>query len=205
MYCDIKAIDFDAKGLSTLKRTRAIIDLQGKYISSSKCLTAEIQCNTDQSIKASTNLHTRVKKGSLNMMLQEANSENSWILNALDFPMPHTGVDWNSKYGLDQVSWSLTEGSFMCQSNDPLPLSDIYWGLATTKGASHGLHLDCNSFSSTISPMCGAKVWFVARLSDDLQIPLADWDIYTKSFNVQQPSHLKGWMEVMYLTPGTHL
>jgi hypothetical protein len=203
--CDVKAIGFDAKGLSTLKRTGAIVDLQGKNIFSSKHLTAEIQCNADQSIKASANLQSRVKKGTLNMMLQEANSANGRILNALDFPMPHTGVDWNSKYASDRVAWSSTEGCFLCQSNDPLPSSDLYWGTAATKGASHGLHLDCNGFGSTISPMCGAKVWFVARSSDDLQIPLADWDIYTKSIDVQRPGHLKGWMEVMYLTPGTRL
>jgi hypothetical protein len=140
----VKVINFDSKGLSTLKRTGAIINLQSQYISSSKCLTAEIQCNTDQSIKASTNLQPWMKKGSLNMMLQEANSANSQILNTLDFLLPLPGIDWNSKYASDWVAWSLTEGCFMSQSNDPLPLSDLYWVIATTKGASLGLHLDCS-------------------------------------------------------------
>lgn len=34
--CDVKEVNFDAKGLGTLKRTGAIIDLQGKRISSTK-------------------------------------------------------------------------------------------------------------------------------------------------------------------------
>jgi len=78
------------------------------------------------------------------MMLQEANSANGRILNTLDFPMPCTGIDWKSNYASDRVAWSSTEGSFMCQRDNSFPSSDLYWGIVATKGASHGIHVDCN-------------------------------------------------------------
>lgn len=139
------------------------------------------------------------------MMLQEANSANGRILNALDFPMPHTGIDWKSNYASDRVAWSSMEGSFMCQRDNSFPSSDLYWGIAATKGASHGIHVDSNGFGTVVETMCGAKVWFVARSMDAIEIPFANWDMYTKPFNVQRPGHLKCWMEAMYLTPGTRL
>ena len=203
--CEVDIVNFDAQGLSSLKRTGAIIELQGKRIFSITHSITELPCNADQSIAASANLQSRVKKGTLDMMLREATSANGRILNALDFPMPHTGVDWKSSFASDRVAWSLTEGCCMCQRDDSFPSSDMFWGLAATKGACHGFHVDCNGLATVVETMCGAKVWFVARPIDSTEIPLSEWNIYTTSFNVQRPGHLNCWMEAMYLSPGTRL
>lgn len=184
-------LSFNEKGLRELKNLDAKIDMQ------------------NQSIDASDEYFPRqLCVGTLRHLLWAARSKDGPIINALSFPFPLDGVLHSPlSCELEAVSseieaWRLTEGMAFCNEKASYPTGDMRWGLCSTKGARHWIHIDSDGLGTFVDVRCGGK-WWIVFTSDDNQA-FASIDQFFGNFRTTKIP--KNWVaEAVYLTPGTRL
>jgi len=82
------------------------------------------------------------------------------VLNALSFPLGLSGV-LPSSLSSEIEAWRLTEGLKFCPPELQFPVGELRWGLATTKGGRHWMHIDSDGLATYIEPLCGSKWWIL--------------------------------------------
>ena len=126
------------------------------------------------------------------------------IINGLSFPLPLSAIK-KDHINSDIEAWRLTEGLRFCTEKALYPTAEMRWGLASTAGARHWMHLDCDGLGTFVDVVCGGKWWllFKPHLEGESQSS-AHTDLYLNDFD--PAIAVETWdVEAVYLTPGTRL
>ncbi len=142
--------------------------------------------------------------GTLEHLLQSAQTQDGAILNALSFPLPLSSIN-NSAFSSDVEAWRTTEGLPYCDQEALYPSADMKWGLAATAGARHWIHVDCNGLGTVVDPVVGKKLWCLFTPKEDVsEGSFGDIDQFFNGFDVTNPPNY--WdAEAVLLEPGTRL
>ena len=154
----------------------------------------------DQSIIPQDDANEQLCYGTLEQILESARNPKGPIINGLSFPLPLSAIE-KSPMSSEIEAWLLAEGI----NNEQYPSASMRWGLCSTAGARHWIHLDSDGLGTFIDVRVGGKWWFLFALLDEngyshffsVRDFLVDFDIYTA------PS--KFHLEAVYLTPGIRL
>ncbi|KAF9043457.1 hypothetical protein BJ165DRAFT_1405754 [Panaeolus papilionaceus] len=158
----------------------------------------------DHSIKCGPKLlGKRLRSGTLAQVLQCATMENGKILNALDLPMP-TALLEESSFMTDLVSWRLAMGELNCPRGEEYPTSKFRWALVITKGGTHWVHVDNDSFATFICPRTGAKWWIIATPKEGFE-HAAEFAHLEKGYDASLPCPDLWNYEAILLTEGMML
>lgn len=152
----------------------------------------------DQSIPVVKGDHlSQLRVGTLEHILDMAKDPKGAIINVMSFPLPLSAVK-KDKLSSEIEAWSLTKGSWYCAAKATYPTAKMRWGLASTAGARHWTHIDCDGLATFIDLICGGKWWILFRpkltarvdlfLNFDPAVVESSWDA-----------------EAVFLTPGTRL
>lgn len=85
-------------------------------------------------------------------------------------------------------------------------MEEVNWALAATAGAFHTWHIDCNGFVTFVSPVCGAKLWIIARPHVWIDFEdFADINLFLGGFDLDKANEDLWTLEAMLLKPGDTL
>ncbi|KAF8195027.1 hypothetical protein BJ912DRAFT_923910 [Pholiota molesta] len=182
-------LSFDEQGLKTLEKT----------------MTSLISIE-DQSISAEvTSDYNREKIGTLAQLLAASSQEKGPNLSALDFPMSLCGVT-RSTYSSELEAWFETQDRPFCR-NATYPVSNMYWGTATTTGVRSWLRINCEGRATKICVRSGAQ-WVVlgrpALRDDDMNTVQPDHHFFS-GFAAEDATSGEWEYEAVYLAAGTTL
>jgi hypothetical protein len=145
-----------------------------------------------------------MRVGTLEDILDTARDPNGAIINGLSFPLPLSAIQ-KDKFSSEIEAWRLTEGLPFCNNKALYPNSEMRWGLASTAGARHWVHVDCNGLATFVDLLCGGKWWIIFRPHLDGEPDASSHvDLFLDDFDPAVV--VKTWdAEAVLLTPGTRL
>jgi hypothetical protein len=145
----------------------------------------------------------QLRIGTLDHILEMARDPNGAIINGLSFPLPLSAIK-RDKLCSEIEAWRLTEGLPFCQKA-AYPTSEMRWGLASTGGSRHWVHLDSDGLATFVDVIHGKKWWILLRPHlEGEPDPSAHVDLYLNDFDPAVA--VKTWeAEAVLLTPGTRL
>lgn len=146
----------------------------------------------------------QLRIGTLQHVLDMARDPNGAIVNALSFPLPLSSIRKNNICS-ETEAWRLTEGLPFCDKTAMYPTGNMRWGLASTAGSRHWVHLDSDGLGTFVDVRSGKKWWILLKPHLEGEVwPSAHVDLFLNDFD---PSiAVKTWdAEAILLTPGTRL
>lgn len=143
-------------------------------------------------------------------LLESSKSKNGKVLNALNFPLPLKSVE-PTTFSSDAHAMHHTLNDVGWRHGMAPPTGDIRWGVASTKGAWHGWHIDSDGNGTFIIVIYGAKWWIVARPTT---VGGSKWDfrqfanidfLMNDLFDPDKPCSGLWTLEAILLVPGTEM
>lgn len=158
----------------------------------------------DLSIPVDEDHTLRLRRGTIQDMLDNACSPGGKALNALDLPM-ESGVVPSELLSSDMWAWGQTIGLRLCKKTDRFPNTAMRWGLASTANTYSVWHVDCDGLATVIEVQTGCKLWVLARPRKG-----EDWSSFAKTdsffnFDTNATNDDRWDCEAVLLTPGTQL
>lgn len=206
---------FDEDGLSQLKLLTSPVTIQGKCLPISKAPPRRLTCTLlcfaiDQSIAVTDDFNLRCKVGTLQQMLESANTADGLgkILNALQFPLGETDLS-PMAFTTETHAWKATKDTAFCKPDQLFPGDDLRWGLAATSGALHWYHIDSDGFGTFVDVKTGSKYWIFGRPKGSRDVdcckPFSSISMFLGSYDVDTPCTDQWDLEAILLTSGTRL
>ena len=124
------------------------------------------------------------------------------VLNALNFLMP-SAFHPPTAMASDLAAFHTMVDLPLCGHTIPFPVMDCRWGLATTDGAFHYWHIDCDGFGTYIDTQAGSKWWVLA--SPEGPFDFSDTSFLTEKFQLDSNNGEVCRLEAVLLTPGSRL
>ncbi|KAJ3549148.1 hypothetical protein NMY22_g993 [Coprinellus aureogranulatus] len=195
---------FDLNGLQYLAHLNHQTFIQGRAHVPSSCINPVLTLYEDQSLPIIDGdwSKSRSRMGSLQdlYLASIAPPSQSKSLNGLYFLNGHAGVS-PSTYASDIYAVKRTAGMKMTLRFADLPLKDLAWWLAATKGAHSYWHFDSRGDGTWIFVAVGWKVWIVAEPIDPSY--LSSSEAWTGEVDISDIDLTKWNLDAILLTPGT--
>ena len=154
----------------------------------------------DQSVRPEDDLNEQLVKGTLEQILEATRVRHGPIVNALSNPLPFSAVE-KSPMSSEVEAWLLTGGN----GAQKYPTALMRWGLCSTAGARHWIHIDADGLGIYFDIASGGKWLFLFELPTEPGCPhFNSINDFLVDFQTDTASD-KFHVEAVYLTPGTRL
>jgi hypothetical protein len=160
---------------------------------------------SDQSIPIlNGDMSCQLRIGTLEHIMENAWNPDGAIINGLSFPLPLSAVN-RDKLCSEIEAWRLSEGLPFCTKKALYPSSEMRWGLASTAGSRHWVHVDSDGLATFVDPIAGKKWWILLRPHMEGEPDAsAHIDLYLNDYDPAVV--VKTWeAEAVLLAPGTRL
>lgn len=160
-------------------------------------------CGTDNSLPDTGGPDDRTVRGTIEQLYEHSRYRHaSHILNVRHLPNVN-GPTATPGLASDALSWLKVSGTEGNISKEELcALEDTRWSLVALRRALTGWHVDAHGFATWVQPMCGQKLWIMARRRDGGCFSTKD---FYEEFDIAEPN-VEDWIvEVVVLQAGTRL